>query len=124
MNDKAQAMIDELVAACIAFGRQVEPDWQTRIEAAQRELRAYVEGVRAKKLSLSEIKVGKEYLVHGYDEWDTDEETCVFDGFVVARYEGFSDNSYVFVDAYETPYTFCEEEDCLYGVYSLPEVQQ
>ena len=25
MSDKAQAMIDELVSACIAFGRQVEP---------------------------------------------------------------------------------------------------
>lgn len=35
MSDKAQAMIDELVAACIAFGRQVEPDWQTRIEDAR-----------------------------------------------------------------------------------------
>ena len=42
MSDKAQAMIDELVAACIAFGRQVEPDWQTRIEKAQRELREYI----------------------------------------------------------------------------------
>jgi len=42
MSDKAQAMIDELVAACIAFGRQVEPDWQTRIETAQRELREYI----------------------------------------------------------------------------------
>ena len=47
MSDKAQAMIDELVAACIAFGRQVEPDWQTRIETAQRELREYVEGLEA-----------------------------------------------------------------------------
>jgi len=26
MSDKAQAMIDELVAACIAFGRQVDVD--------------------------------------------------------------------------------------------------
>ena len=43
MSDKAQAMIDELVSACIAFGRQVEPDWQTRIEKAQRELREYVD---------------------------------------------------------------------------------
>ena len=42
MSDKAQAMIDELVAACIAFGRQVEPDWQTRIDKAQRELREYI----------------------------------------------------------------------------------
>ena len=43
MSDKAQAMIDELVAACIAFGRQVEPDWQTRIDKAQRELREYID---------------------------------------------------------------------------------
>ena len=43
ISDKAQAMIDELVSACIAFGRQVEPDWQTRIEKAQRELREYVD---------------------------------------------------------------------------------
>jgi len=77
-----------------------------------------------RKLLLSKIEVGKTYLVHGYDEWDTDEGTCVFDGFVVARYEGFSDGSYVFVDAYETPYSFYEEEDCLYGVFSLPEVQE
>ena len=47
MSEKAQAMINELVAACIAFGRQVEPDWQTRIETAQRELREYVEGLEA-----------------------------------------------------------------------------
>ena len=47
MSDKAQAMINELVAACIAFGRQVAPDWQTRIETAQRELREYVEGLEA-----------------------------------------------------------------------------
>jgi hypothetical protein len=43
ISDKAQAMIDELVAACIAFGRQVEPDWQTRIEKAQRELCEYID---------------------------------------------------------------------------------
>jgi hypothetical protein len=47
MSDKAQAMIDELVAACIAFGRQVEPDWQTRIESAQRELREYIDELEA-----------------------------------------------------------------------------
>ena len=42
MSDKANLLIDELVAACIAFGRGVEPDWQTRIETAQRELREYI----------------------------------------------------------------------------------
>ena len=49
MSDKAQAMINELVSACIAFGRQVEPDWQTRIEKAQRELREYVAELEADK---------------------------------------------------------------------------
>ena len=47
ISDKAQAMIDELVAACIAFGRQVEPDWQTRIETAQRDLREYIAELEA-----------------------------------------------------------------------------
>lgn len=34
--------LDELVAACIEFGRQADPDWLTRIESAQRELREYI----------------------------------------------------------------------------------
>ncbi len=38
MSDKAELLI---------FGRQVEPDWQTRIDKAQRELREYVEGLEA-----------------------------------------------------------------------------
>ena len=43
MTDKSQALIDELVAACIAFGREREPeDVETRIEKAQRELREYI----------------------------------------------------------------------------------
>ena len=42
MTDKANLLINELVAASIAFGRQIEPDWQTRIESAQRELREYI----------------------------------------------------------------------------------
>ncbi len=40
MTAKSDELIDELVAACIAFGRLVEPDWQTRIEKARRELEA------------------------------------------------------------------------------------
>ena len=47
MSEKSELLINELVSACIAFGRQVEPDWQTRIEKAQRELREYVEGLEA-----------------------------------------------------------------------------
>jgi hypothetical protein len=43
MTDKAELLIDELIAACIAFGREREPDWQTRIEKARRELAEYLE---------------------------------------------------------------------------------
>ena len=44
---KSELLVNELVAASIAFGRGVEPDWQTRIETAQRELREYIEGLEA-----------------------------------------------------------------------------
>ena len=43
MSDKANLLIDELVSACIAFGRGVAPDWQTRIDKAQRVLREYID---------------------------------------------------------------------------------
>lgn len=101
--------------------RPIEDALTARIAELEEERRWIPVGER--KLSPSEFEAGKTYLVHGYDEWDTDEGTYVFDGFVVARYEGFSDGSYVFVDAYGTPYNFCQEEDCLYGVYSLPETK-
>ena len=42
MSAKSNELVNELVSACIAFGRQVEPDWQTRIDKAQRELREYI----------------------------------------------------------------------------------
>ena len=42
MSEKSDLLVNELVAAAIAFGRQVEPDWQTRIEDARRELREYI----------------------------------------------------------------------------------
>lgn len=42
MTAKSDELVEELVSACVAFGRQVEPDWQTRIESAQRELREYI----------------------------------------------------------------------------------
>lgn len=47
MSEKSELLVNELVAASIAFGRGVEPDWQTRIETAQRELREYIEGLEA-----------------------------------------------------------------------------
>ena len=55
MTDKAQAMMNELVDACIAFGRGVEPDWQTRIDKAQRELREYIAELEAERKRLPEV---------------------------------------------------------------------
>jgi hypothetical protein len=43
MTAKSDLLIEELVAACIAFGRQVEPNWQTRIDKAQSALKAHIE---------------------------------------------------------------------------------
>ena len=65
MSDKAQAMINELVAACIAFGRQVEPDWQTRIEKAQRELREYVDELEEQvwNLNLENERMEEAYCI-------------------------------------------------------------
>ena len=35
MTAKSDLLIEELVSACVAFGREKEPDWQTRIETAR-----------------------------------------------------------------------------------------
>ena len=43
MNEKSDELVEELVSACIAFGREKEPNWQTRIEKARQELKAYIE---------------------------------------------------------------------------------
>ena len=42
MSELSNELVNELVAACVAFGRQVEPDWQTRIEKAQSAVNAYI----------------------------------------------------------------------------------
>ena len=63
MTDKAELLIDELIAACIAFGRQVEPDWQTRIDKAQRELREYIAELEAES---------ERFTVHSDIEWQDD----------------------------------------------------
>lgn len=51
MTAKSDELINELVSAAIAFGREKEPDWQTRIEKARvalkdrfEEIEAYVDG--------------------------------------------------------------------------------
>jgi hypothetical protein len=47
MTAKSDELIAELVSACVAFGREKEPDWQTRIETARQELKAYVAELEA-----------------------------------------------------------------------------
>ena len=50
MNAKSSnELVNELVSACIAFVRRVEPDWQTRINKAQRELREYIAELEEKQ---------------------------------------------------------------------------
>ena len=44
MSEKSELLVNELVSACIAFGREREPeDVETRIDKAQRELREYID---------------------------------------------------------------------------------
>lgn len=48
MSEKSELLVNELVSACIAFGREREPeDVETRIEKAQRELREYIDELEA-----------------------------------------------------------------------------
>ncbi|MFA5436302.1 MAG: hypothetical protein WC372_09735 [Candidatus Neomarinimicrobiota bacterium] len=81
MSDKAQAMIDELVAACIAFGRQVEPDWQTRIDKAQRELREYIAELEAdNKKAFDFVRELRTYCIWAnWDNPDTEDDFNEFD---------------------------------------------
>ena len=46
-STKSDELVEELVSAAIAFGRGIEPDWQTRIEKARSELRECFEEVEA-----------------------------------------------------------------------------
>ena len=49
MNEKPDELVNELVSAAIAFGRGQLPDWQTRIDKAQRELREYIDELETEK---------------------------------------------------------------------------
>jgi len=42
MSEQSELLMNELVAACIAFGREREPDWQSRIGKAQHELKVHI----------------------------------------------------------------------------------
>ena len=54
MTAKSDLLIEELVSAAIAFGRGHLPDWQTRIEKARQELKAYIEGLEPRWIPVSE----------------------------------------------------------------------
>ena len=47
MTAKSDELVNELVSAAVAFGRGTLPDWQTRIDKAQRELREYIAELEA-----------------------------------------------------------------------------
>lgn len=47
MTAKSDELVEELVSACIAFGRGHLPDWQTRIEKARAALKAYIDELEA-----------------------------------------------------------------------------
>ena len=49
MTAKSDELVNELISASIAFGREREPDWQTRIEDARVALCEYIEGLEAKE---------------------------------------------------------------------------
>lgn len=48
MNEKSDELVNELVSACIAFGRGQLPDWQTRIEVARVALREYITEIQSR----------------------------------------------------------------------------
>ena len=45
MKAKSYLLVSDLIAACVAFGREKEPGWQTRIERARCELIEYIEAL-------------------------------------------------------------------------------
>jgi ABC-type enterochelin transport system ATPase subunit len=50
MTAKSDELVEELVSACVAFGREKEPDWQTRIEKARCALKAHIEELEAARI--------------------------------------------------------------------------
>jgi len=48
MTAKSDELINELISASIAFGREKEPNWQTRIETARCALKAHIDELEAK----------------------------------------------------------------------------
>ena len=94
MTDKAQAMINELVAAAIAFGRGQLPDWQTRIEDAKRELREYIDELEEKQrwIPVSEKpKVDGRYLLRNiYDDIYPAKFVAESESWMLGRYDSIT----------------------------------
>jgi len=49
MTSKSDLLIEELVSAAVAFGREREPNWQTRIETARCALKAHIEELEGER---------------------------------------------------------------------------
>lgn len=81
MNDKAYELVNELISASIAFGRGIEPDWQTRIEKARVAVLDYVAELEMEnKKALEFIRVLRMYCICAkWDNPDTADEFGKFD---------------------------------------------
>ena len=117
ISDKAQAMIDELVSACIAFGRGVAPDWQTRIEDAKRELRAYIEGLEEDSGSYDSL-MPDEYLVTKIEWMNEDELPENISSYVYSAMFDCSKVDFVRL------FPFVTVDGCKRFLIELPEVQE
>ena len=120
MTAKADLLIDELVAASIAFGREREPDWQTRIEKARRELRAYVdevEGLEEDSGSYDSL-ISDEYLVTKIEWMNEDELPENISSYVYSAMFDCSKVDFVRL------FPFVTVDGCKRFLIELPEVQE
>lgn len=90
MNEKSNELVSELVSACIAFGRGVAPDWQTRIDLARRELSEYIaeleEAQRWRIVANGKLpKIGIPVLFLA--DWGSIYEGCTYDGKTIALHD-------------------------------------
>ena len=67
MTAHSDELVNELVSAAIAFGREREPDWQTRIEDARVRLCEYIEGLEPRWIPVGERLPDTKIV---YDEFD------------------------------------------------------
>lgn len=75
MNEQSDLLLNELVAACVAFGRQIEPDWQTRIGKAQDALKAYISKLEAENERLKACESALISMVNQFFYSNDDDNT-------------------------------------------------